>query len=458
MTDSDSYESEEFEPEDADSSERPIESVPEFARFPSGSGFLILGGPDTGSVVTEVPEVNQSTPMREAGTPRDRDDALSGEVPIFFAQRSAQRYKSIPHVLVQLHVNHSEVLSTGVISKLTGATRTSHRAFFDLTPLASVKIVDPMCFLLDGGVLRLPPDPIKDRAVKNAPYLAEDPASNNWVESVIAGQRGAGANLLLSPGRALDPDTPEESLDVACTQGDETASHLLTGERCALNLTIPARWLVSDALRDRLLTQIVEQDQFDVIYVRIQWASPGAASAQVVDAALIDGIKELANLCQDEERKLILPQTGMTGWLSLAFGATGFGTGTSSGEQGFAEFAFRRRAPGATEVERYFERQILHTVDRAVHESIATGPEYVACTCTYCAQLVPGRVWNHELAAYHQLHAIGELTARVQSDSARGGRHGAVRRIVRDARQYANGQPLVDTNFPRHLETWGQAL
>lgn len=457
MTDSGSYDSDEFETEDASGQEDPIETEPEFARLPSGSGFLILGGSGAGSVVSELPQ-QQEGPLAEASPLRDRDTALAGDLPLYLAQRSAKRYKTIPHLLARLHMLHSDALSTGVISRIAGATKQSHKHFFGLTPLASVKIADPTCFLLDDSVLRLSPQPISDRAIKNAPYLAGDPKDRYWVESVVDDQRSAGANLLLSPGRALDPDTPEESLDKSCAQADEAASHLSAGERLALNLTIPARWLTSDALRDRLLSQIVEQDHFDVIYVRIQWPSPGPAFSQVLDPAIVNGIKELANLCQDEERKLILPQTGMTGWFSLAFGTTGFGIGTSGSEQGFSEFAHRRRAPGSSEVERYFEKDILHTVDRAVHDTIAQSEDYAFCECPYCPQLHSSTIWNHELSAYHQLYAIGELTAAVQRDSARGGRHGGIRRLVKAAKRSANGMPLAESNVPRHLDTWDQAL
>ncbi|WP_444971223.1 hypothetical protein [Streptomyces sp. SAI-25] len=432
-----------------------INSEPEYARLPSGSGFLVLGGAEAGSVIAELPADSSKT-AKTVKAIKSRDEALGGKQPLYMVQRSAQRYKPIPHLLARLHADFSDHLALGLIGKLPGVTKKSHQDFFDLCPTASVRIVDPVCFLLDEGLLRLQPNPISPRAIKNAPYLS-DPEATDWVPSVLAHQREAGANLLLSPGRALDPDTPQKSLDASFAEAEDALAYLYKGERLALNLTVSARWLTSSALRERLFNQLVDQDQFDVVYIRVQWAQD-KSFAPPCDASLIDGIKELSNVCMDEERKLILPQTGVTGWLALAFGASGFGIGISSSEQAFSEHAFRRRSPGSTEVERYFEKQLIHTVERATHGTLSKREGYVRCTCPYCVTLHSEPRWLHEVSGYHHLYAVAELTAKVQMDSDRGGRHGAVRRVVKSAQRFANGLPLAGPSIPRHLDAWGQAL
>jgi hypothetical protein len=59
----------------------------------------------------------------------------------------------------------------------------------------------------------------------------------------------------------------------------------------------------------------------------VQWPSSAKAWAQPTDEDLLIGYRKLAQIADDEERRLLLPQTGLTGWLMLAWGASGFGTG-----------------------------------------------------------------------------------------------------------------------------------
>ncbi|WP_157852762.1 hypothetical protein RFN58_19730 [Streptomyces iakyrus] len=431
-----------------------LDAEDEYVPLPSEDGFLILSGDNAGSVVTAPPAGSVASRSGNAPPRIERDEALAGSRPIYLVQRGGRYHRFIPRVLVGLHASYGDSLALGAIANLPSANSQAHRDFFALSPVSALRIADPRCYLLDTDILRLPKEPIKARGYKNAPYLAHAETSG-WVQRVLDAQRASGANLLLTPGRALDPDDPQKSLDRTYEQGDDVLSHLDRCERVALNLTLPARWLSSPALRNRLLDQIMDQDQFDTLYVRVQWAQ-GKAFIPPDDAELLAGIKKLANLCADEERCLLLPQTGLTGWYSLAHGAAGFGLGVSGADQAFAEYVFRAGAKGA--IERYFERQLLHTLDRNTHNVLARTPGYTRCTCPYCPALFANEPWSHELSALHYLHSMGELTAKVHRDSARNGRHAALRRIVAAAQRFSTGLPLSAEQSPKHLDAWGQAL
>ncbi|MGW3566422.1 hypothetical protein ACWDSL_21535 [Streptomyces sp. NPDC000941] len=432
-----------------------LDADDEYVPLPSEDSFLILSGDDAGSVVTTPPAGSVASQTGSAPPRIDRDQALTGSRPIYLVWRGGRYYKYIPRVLVGLHASYGDSLALGIIANIPSANAQSHRSFFNLSPVSALRIADPQCYLLDTEVLRLSKEPIKARGYKYAPYLADSEAPD-WVQRVLNAQRAAGANLLLTPGRALDPDDPQRSLDRACEQGDDVLSRLGRGERTALNLTLPSRWLSSTALRNRLLDQIMDQDQFDTLYVRVQWAQ-GKAFIPPENPELLAGIKKLANLCADEERCLLLPQTGLTGWYALAHGAAGFGLGVSGTDQAFAEYVFRAGAKGA--IERYFEKQLLHTPDRSTHNVLARTPGYLRCSCPYCPALFANEPWSHELSALHHLHSMGELTAKVQRDSVRNGRHAAVRRIVAAAQRFATGLPPVSAEqAPKHLDAWGQAL
>ncbi|MGW4594881.1 hypothetical protein ACWEOA_06010 [Streptomyces sp. NPDC004457] len=428
----------------------------EYVPIDNGEGYLAVGGVDAGSVVAALPAGSTVREVSTAPVVASRDDALSGDRPIYLVHHGARHANFLPIVMGDLHHKKGRSLTLGAIVNLPSAKAGKFTSFFRQAAVAALRIADPQCYRLDDKILRLPPSPIGKRALEYAPYLASTD-SPDWLRQVLDAQRGVSANLLLTPGRALNPDDPQKSLDSAFQQADQVLALTERGERVALNLTIPSRWLASGALRNRLLDEILDQDQFDVLYVRIQWA-PSKAFAPTVDADLLMGIRRLANLCVDEGRSLLLPQTGITGWFALAHGATGFGLGVSGSEQAFTEHAFRRSQPGRQQAQRYFERQMLHTVDRSAHDVIQQVGGYVNCDCIYCPALFDSQPWSHPLAALHHVFSMGVLTARVHEDSARGGRHSAVRRIVAGARRWSSGLPLGSDDVPRHLPVWDQAL
>ncbi|MFF4210696.1 hypothetical protein ACFYZE_15340 [Streptomyces sp. NPDC001796] len=422
-----------------------------------GNGYLAVGGTDAGSIVSALPAGSSPVGKTTAPVVISRDDALRGDRPVYLVHRGARHANLLPIVMGDLHHKKGRSLTVGAVVSLPSAKASKNASFFDQASVAAMRIADPQCYRLDDKILRLPRNPIGKRALEYAPYLscAEE---SDWLRQVMDAQRAVGANLLLTPGRALNPDDPQNSLDTAFQEADQFLALTERGERVALNLTIPSRWLAVGALRNRLLDEILDQDQFDVLYVRIQWAQT-KAFAPTEDADLLMGIRRLANLCQDEGRSLLLPQTGITGWFALAHGATGYGLGVSGSEQCFAEYAFRRGRPGQQQAQRYFEKQMLHTIDSSSHDVVQLVPGYLGCDCLYCPSLFDAQPWSHPLAALHHIFSMGALTARVQEDSARGGRHAAVRRIVAAAKRWSSGlPPLGSGDVPRHLAVWDQAL
>jgi hypothetical protein len=270
-------------------------------------------------------------------------------------------------------------------------------------------------------------------------------------------QRDRGASLLLTSGRALDPADPQRSLDQVCAEGDDTLALLKPRERLALNLTVSASWLTRPVLLRTLLAQLVDQEQFDTWYVRVQWPASVRAYTQPGDSRLLAGYRQLAEVAADEERRLLLPQAGLTGWLMLAFGAAGFGTGLTGSYQAFGEPA--GGGGGKPRIERYFERQLLPTVERTTRALLVRDPAYARCPCPYCGPLFSGTAWSHEYAGLHYLFSAGVLTGEVAPAVAgRCGTHGAVGRTVRSAQRFAAGRPLTGSSVPGHLHAWDQLL
>lgn len=416
------------------------------ALLPNRSGVLILSGAGAGTVVTEPSGPSSVT----LATLKTRDQALSGTAPLLIVHRPYRYRGQIPRLLASVVRATAGSVALGAASPLPKGTAESHRLWLDGCAGASVLIADPMGFLLDSEIVRV--NAPTERNQGWMPYLQNNPLD---VVEVLEAQRQVGANLLLSPGRALDAANPQPALDIACAQGDEALTALQPGERLALNLTLPAQWLSRPALRDQLLNQLLDQEQFDIWYVRVQWPSTLRATEQPTADDLLQGYKRLSQLAVDEERVLLLPQSGLTGWLQLAFGASGLGSGLSGSDQAFKEPV--GGGTGAPQLERYFEPALLHWVERTVHDVLRGQASYVACDCPYCPALHATTPWSHELAALHGLHWTGRLCG-LAAESGRGGPAAAVRRTVRAAVAAASTQPLAALSQPRHLAAWDRLL
>jgi hypothetical protein len=418
------------------------------ARLPGGSGYLIVDGPGAGSVTNS----GAGSEIRDAAALPERDEVLDGTLPLFVVHRTAHYWRAMPRLLAQVHAAAGANLALGVASSLPMASEQSHAAFNSSCTAAAVRLVDPQGYLTDPQDVRVAEPSVRSR--RWAPYLTGIPFTAG---DLLNMQRDRGANLLLTSGRALDPSDAQRSLDAACAEGDNALALLKPGERLALNLTMSAAWLARPVLVRALLAQLVDQEQFDTWYVRVQWPKSVAAYAQPTDAGFLAGYRQLAEVAADEERRLLLPQTGLTGWLMLAFGAAGFGTGLAGSYQAFSEPV--GGGGGKPRIERYFERQLLHTVERTVRPVLEGDPAYAQCPCAYCRPLFTGAAWSHEYAGLHYLFNVGMLTAGVAPAAAgRRGTHGAVGRQVRSALRFAAGKALTGTSGPAHLRAWDQFL
>jgi hypothetical protein len=408
---------------------------------------------------------------------RDRDAALDGDLPLLMVHRERQRWNLLTPLVNELHRTNANSLSLGVVVNLPRLTDTAAHTWLTGNSRASLRIADPEVYSRDdlwGGMLLLerdgrprqqapgqpappPPRPLMPQQALQWAYwtqpLPTGPTAS-WVEQVLEAQRLAGANLLLTPGVPLEPQAAVASLAELEQQVTWARGALGGGERLAVNLTIDALWLSDTRLRTQLLNHIIETDD-DVWYVRVKWPLMAATYGQLVDAAVLDGYQELASFMEDEQRVLLLPTSGGTGWVSLAWGATGFGTGIGSGARGFTTGRPIRMRQPPPRTPRYFERALLHTIDKTTADSLARIPGHVPCPCRYCAQLRNSPTWDYGLSGAHYLLTVGELTAALAGGS---GKRAVARRLVRAADRYRSQVstvvPLTGNESAAHLTAW----
>ncbi|MEV5650504.1 hypothetical protein AB0L57_19825 [Nocardia sp. NPDC052254] len=417
--------------------------------LPAGDGSLVLRGPGAGRTIVPSSSALAGVPTTSAGKLPTRDEALDGSHALMIVHRPHQNIDDIPRLLASILAETASDTSLGVSVRLPQAKPTAHAKWFDECAAAAVKIADPACYLLDPAIVRV--KPISERQKGYAPYLADPPPS---VTEVLDAQREAGANLLLSSGRALDPSEGQSALDVVFTEATAALASLSGNERLALNLTLPSQWLTRPTARNLLLDQLMEFSHFDLLYVRVQLPAGLSPFQQPIDPDLLEGYRKLACFAADEERTLLLPQTGLTGWLLLGLGATGFGAGPYGSSHAFREEKAQPRGGNIQEVERYFEPALLHAVERSVHDVLSEDPTYVLCDCPYCPTLHEG-AWTQRGAKLHQLHWLGRLAADVMSGRSPISK---VRRRVHAAQTAANSALLSGQNIPRHLQAWDPLL
>ncbi|WP_243076414.1 hypothetical protein [Microbacterium sp. SS28] len=414
--------------------------------LPDGATTVVLSGAGAGSAIVphEVPREQDAVALLS------RDSALSRSSPVFMVHRPHQNGILMPRLLASVaSVTRGRVAAAASVA-LPQATNESLSTWLSSCVVASVTMADPLGYLKDPTIVRVPA--VSDRARRWRPYLAE---AGDDIPSLLELQRTVGANLLLTPGRALDPTNAQTALDAAFAQGDDALANLGTGERLALNLTLPATWLSSESLRAKLFAQLLDQEQFDVWHIRVQWPSTVRSLHQPLSLELLTGYKRLSQLAADEGHALLLPQTGLTGWLQLAFGGHGFGSGLFGSGQAFKEHS-QGGSGGQPEVERYFEPTLLHPVERAVHDAMRRADGYVTCDCPYCPALHAKSDWDHTLARLHLMHWQGRLAGRAFEQGK--SQEAAIRGAVRAAVDAAAAQPLAGISLPRHLTIWDQLL
>lgn len=381
------------------------------------------------------------------------DAALDGRRPVLIVHKPHQHHDQVPELLARLKTETVGKLALGVCSWLPDADAGAHRSYNSSFEAAEIRIVDPRAYRASGHDLVV--KKVTDDAAKRAPYLRDDTFP---LATLLDMQREGGANLLLTFGRALNPSDSLGSLAAARAEWDEALTLLKPGERLAINVTVSAEWLKQPQLLDDLLAELIEDRAFTVWHVRVQWLPPAKSWHQPTTDKLLVGYRTLAQTAYDEGRRLLLPQTGLTGWLTLAWGAAGYGTGTFGSIQAFLE---EKDTKGGKQLERYFERQLLHFAERPVHHALTRDRAYQTCKCPYCGPLLAGTSWAHKDAGLHYLHAMGMLTAEVSHPgsacslvrAAVAAKVGAAVRFAKEKDKY-----LTNHSNPAHLDTWDRLL
>lgn len=442
-----------------------------------GPGLVVLSGPRVGTVVSRAsgqlsaPTSVGSSDGRPVARPvMTASAALApGEV-LMLVHRPGTYAARVPHALARAHSDFSHAgLHLGVSANLPRKGESDTASYLASCGAASVRIADPEGYALPGDLVGDPlltaPQMTKVTYVIDAPTVGE-PASVDWNQRVIRSQRAAGANVLLTPGRTLDHNNAGPELEEAGRALDVLLDEVNGSEIPAWNLTLRASWLIDTNLRDQLLAELVDRDDVLVWHIRVRWPVNSKPYGQALQMQLLQGYRELAETARREDRALLLPNTGLTGWLSLGWGTVGFGTGSSQTTQAWKDKQIMRSKKGAPRppaVQRHHTSSLLHTISVASHLNLAqTLPDtgYPPCGCTFCEQQTNAPSWLSEVEASHALYDMARLSARVAAEP-RQSRTALIRRLVAEAELLRDGLPAASLDAketPDHLPGWAAIL
>ena len=388
--------------------------------------------------------------------PASLRDMLEGRVPAFLVHRSHRHSDLVPELLGVARRAVAGQVGIGAVIRLPRMRPGKARQYLDLCAAATMKVADPEIYALAGSGAPLT---YTQKMTAAHPWASSVPTTPEvaWVRAVMDAQVAAGANVLLSASGWV-PDTNGPAA-LSHAMGWVRASRTeVADEPMFVNLTLPASWLTTKSLLNALKEELVESTE-PLWWLRFYWPIVEPRYGQMRDAAILSGYRELARTAAVEDKVLILPNSGLTGWVATAWGAQGFSTGTSWTEQKYGAEPIRRSTPGQPKpppVERFFDRTILHSLPHADHLSLRGESNHLTCHCRFCRRLAAASTYLQPVADQHYLLECARLTGQL---TGRRPGHAALR-AVRDAQAFTAALPtgLTGPSRPVHLPEWESRL
>ncbi|MFK4729490.1 hypothetical protein ROT00_07375 [Agromyces mediolanus] len=385
-------------------------------------------------------------------------EILAGDVPVFLVHKGVQNAKRLGEVFGALGTLHGDTLGIGTIARLPNERSNIVERYLKGHRNVPLRLADPELHRAPGSGWE-GAGPLTGYAAKWE-YLATVPdrPKNRWVRSVLKAQADHGASALLSASGWVSEVEATKSLARAMTFVSESRE-IAEDRPMFASLTLDGRWLSDPGLRGKLLHEMVESPEKNW-YLRFYWPEIQVRYGQLTDPAILEGYKELATTAAVEDRTLLLPGTGLTGWVASALGATGFSTGTSWGEQAFSKprvMGGRKGMRPPPRVPRYFDWALLHTVEYQEYLRLRELDGHEDYESPFSLELeTHGHA--HDLNGLHYLMAAAALQAEL---NARRPSVVALRR-VRSAKSFLDGLRRLDQpsgqNRPQHLDAWEDLL
>ena len=296
-------------------------------------------------------------------------------------------------------------------------------------------------------------------------YLAEpDPLVNRqrFTERVLEAQIRNAREVLISPWLIHNlSGTTRELTATSAFAALADASSARNGRKLLLGFEATEDIIADTSTRNLFLNELVETPTHPV-YLRMTTGTTAGPSQYAHEAALI-GLRRVTESLAENERDLVLPQSGLCGWLMQGFGAIAFGAGV--------QFSMQRAQTlrttgggggGSAPLHWYFWPQFLGFVlaEELAQLTAVSGAQ--ACGCPFCQGSPPvgGAAFDREAAELHFLWWCAHLADEVRSASNRAQE---IRGRVAGAVSHwgavqAAGVSLDNRSRPQHLAIWSRVV
>jgi hypothetical protein len=209
-------------------------------------------------------------------------------------------------------------------------------------------------------------------------------------------------------------------------------------------------WILDPTRRRTLLNQVTDLPDDLGVALHVRWARRDIIARDDHLDAVAQTVAALAR----DDRKVMLCEAGLIGWLAIAWGAWGFtaGTSQSSWHDSTQRMGRQPGVPAPPPVEYYFEPALLTRLRRLAHQQICGRSGYAVCACAFCQQLQPdaGGAWSALLSMQHALYSLQALTERANAPTPTD-RRTRVREAVVAAQAQAGHLGMT---VPAHLAVW----
>lgn len=321
------------------------------------------------------------------------------------------------------------------------------------SPSVDYLVGDPECGRMDR--------PYGDRGKgrEDFPYLKEsDPSANavRFVKQAIDAQTAVGASVVISPWLLHGVTQTEHELNATIRFASLADEYVEEGEELLMGIEATQGVFASEEARNAMVNELVEGPELPV-YLRMRVTAP-QGYMQFRDQEALRGLKEVVAALEANDRAVALPQSGLTGWLMTAFGASSFGAGMQGSMQ-------RNAAPaggggGFPPLHWYFVPQMLGFVLAEEIQDISEIDGFDVCECPYCDGELPasGAAFDARDAGKHFIWWCSALADELNSGSA----NALVADRVSAASHFSNqvdaAVQLDDRSIPAHLAIWTDLL
>jgi hypothetical protein len=367
-----------------------------------------------------------------------------GSGPFFFVHQAYNQWRELPAVAA---ATPQGTRSPGLVASYNNVPAKSVDELVNNRGQLMPCLADPGS--LRYGHPRIRQSPTGSWIGRSAPTSSA--AWDRNVRDAFQAQRALGVDALLTPTIELLPGDYPNHFQRVVGAARRAQTALQTGDPPVFaRFILRQEWLDDGNMRRVLLDQLTDLPDPFGIALQIRWGRNNLA-----DAAAVNALKASVRILVSDGRRVLLTNSGLLGWLSLAWGVWGFSAGLSgaSWHDNTVEIRRRRGQPSVPRVPRYFSAPLMAVLTR--DELRTASAQAGRCQCTFCNSLNPlgSAQWNHLLAQQHGLRTLALLTGQVSGSESN--RQQAVRKQIEGAQRRWRAMQLRE---PPHLQAWLDAL